>query len=228
MIGAPGVRQKANTWWNLYSLGTSLLVALFVYFDRARFRWGDAPNLMRSATWVPDLYIFAVLFLGLGSMWFHASLTEWGGAFDGVSMFVFAAFLVFYTARRIWNNAWMFWTGYLATVVVFSLINIVAAAKYTSLVLILVLVLAYLVFEVWIWVRTDAPMQGTPGTIALWLLAVAAIFAATLFWIFSQTGKALCHPESAFQPHGILWHPLAGAMAVLLFFYWRLADDFRA
>lgn len=225
MIGAPGVRQKANTWWNLYALGTSLLVAIFVSLDRNTFGSGEAPNLMRSDSWVPDLYIFAVLFLGLGSMWFHASLTEWGGALDGFSMFVFAAFLVFYTVRRIWDSPWLFWIGYLATVAVFTFLNIVAPGEYTSLVLIVALVVAYLFFEVWVWVRDGAAMQGSTQGIALWLSAVASIGAATLFWIFSQTGRALCNPQSAFQPHGMLWHPLAGLMAVLLFFYWRLADD---
>ena len=60
-----------------------------------------------------------------------------------------------------------------------------------------------------------------PLTIALWLLAVVAIGLATLFWALSQTGKSLCNPGSGFQPHGLLWHPLAGVMAVLLYFYWR-------
>jgi hypothetical protein len=31
----------------------------------------------------------------------------------------------------------------------------------------------------------------------------------------------MCDPNAFFQPHGMLWHPLAGAMAVLLYFYWR-------
>ena len=35
--GAPGVRQPVNTWFNLYSLLTSFIVAAFVYFDRRRF-----------------------------------------------------------------------------------------------------------------------------------------------------------------------------------------------
>jgi hypothetical protein len=55
----------------------------------------------------------------------------------------------------------------------------------------------------------------------LWGGAAVAIILATIFWIFSQTGEDLCDPTSFFQPHGLLWHPLAGVMAVLLYFYWR-------
>ncbi len=219
--GAPGVRQPINTWFNLYSILSSLIVALFVYLDRRQFRSGGAPNLIRSGSAVPDLYIFAVLFLGLGSMWFHASLKAWGGLVDGSSMYVYAAFLTFYSIRRFWNSAWFFWIGYAATVVLFTILH----TLLPSVVNILILVAAYLAVEIYIWVRTGKVMQGKPLTRALWLLAVAAILLATFFWAASQTGNFMCDPNSSFQPHGLLWHPLAGVMAVLLYFYWREASD---
>jgi hypothetical protein len=217
---APGVRQPVNTWFNLYAIFSSLLVAIGVYNDR---KAGTAPNLIGSKTAVPDLYIFAVLFLGLGSMWFHASLTRWGAILDGVSMFVFVTFLVFYSIRRVITSAWLFWIGYLLTVVTFSVINATGAVH--PLITIITLVVAYLVVEVYIWVRTGKVMQGTTKTILLWVFAVVSILTATFFWIASQTGSFLCDPNSLFQPHGLFWHPLAGVTAVLLYFYWRSAKD---
>jgi hypothetical protein len=97
--------------------------------------------------------------------------------------------------------------------------------RYQSLILILVLVAAYLVFEIITWKRSGKIMQGRPLTVSLWVLAVVAILAATVFWTLSQTGGPLCDPNSSFQPHGLLWHPLAGVMAVLLYFYWREDQD---
>jgi hypothetical protein len=216
--GAPGVRQPVNTWFNLYSILTSLLVAVFVYLDRAN---GNATSPIRSDSWLPDVYIFAVLFLGLGSMWFHGSLKAWGGTMDILSMFVYAAFIVFYTIHRLWNAEWFFWVFYPITVLAFTIVGSLWQWEYNSLVLILILVAAYLTFEVIVWVRTGTVMQGKPLTVGLWIAAVACIIAATIFWTLSQTGGPLCDPNSAFQPHGLLWHPLAGAMAVLLYFYWR-------
>ena len=198
--GAPGVRQPVNTWFNLYSILTSLAVALVVYFDRKSSGSGRARNVIRSSTAVPDLYIFAVLFLGLGSMWFHGSLTVWGGIFDGVSMYVYAAFLIFYSVRRFWDSALFFWIGYLATVALFSFLHTVLP----SVVNIMILVAAYLGIEIYIWVRTRKVMQGKPVTIALWVAAVVAILAATFFWWASHTGNFLCSPTSAFQSHGLL------------------------
>lgn len=218
----PGVRQKVNTWSNLYAILTSFIVALFVFLDRRDKSSGSGNNLMQSTTWVPDLYIFAVLFLGLGSMWFHASLTAWGSVVDGASMYVYAAFLVFYSIRRLWNSAAFFWIGYISTVVVFTALHKVVP---DSVITIMVLVIAYLVVEVIIWIKSGKVMQGRVGTILLWVFAAVSILMATFFWVFSQTGRFMCNSDSAFQPHGMLWHPLAGVMALLLYFYWRAAND---
>lgn len=220
--GSPGVRQPVNTWFNLYALITAWIVATFIYVDRKKNAdTTTAPNLMKSTSWMPDLYVFCVLFLGLGSMWFHASLKEWGGKLDGMSMFIYAAFLIFYSVRRLWNNAIFFWCAYIGTVV----LNTALHGIVPSVILINVLVGGYLIVEIMIWCRTGKPFGGTILTGVLWWLAVIAIILATVFWKLSETGGSMCDPMSAFQPHGLLWHPLAGVMAVLLYFYWREADE---
>jgi hypothetical protein len=215
---APGVRQKINSWFNLYSLITSFIVALYVYLDRVDKNFGP---VIRSNSAIADLYIFAVLFLGLGSMWFHASLTESLAWLDGFSMYIYAAFLVFYTIRRLWHADWFFWVFYPITVIAFTLIGQLWKYQYASLILIIILVATYLAFEITVWVKTKSVLLGTKRARWLWGLAVASIGLATLFWTLSQTGGPLCDSGSWFQPHGLLWHPLAGVMAVLLYFYWR-------
>jgi hypothetical protein len=217
---ASGVRQPVNTWFNLYSLLTAGLVALVVHLDR-KDGAGDE-NVMRSNNFIADFYVFAVLFLGLGSMWFHASIVGWAGNVDGLSMYIYAAFLVFYTLRRLVASDLVFWIGYPITVVVFLIAHILWQWEFKSLILILTLVVAYLVLEIVVGTREGRSLwQGRWLTILLWWLAVGCIGFATLFWALSQTGGPMCHPTAFFQPLGILWHPLAGAMAVLLYFYWR-------
>jgi hypothetical protein len=224
IAGTSGVRQPVNTWFNLYSILTSGIVALFVYCDR---KAGGSRNPIRSNSLIPDLFIFAVLFLGLGSMWFHASIKAWGGVTDQLSMFVYAVFLIFYSIRRLWNNEVFFWICYPITVFLFTVIAAFWTWEFASLILILILVAIYLVFEFIIFGRTGKWWQGKPLTIVLWWAAVVAIGMATLFWALSRTPLSkLCDPHSAFQPHGLLWHPLAGVMAVLLYFYWREDTDF--
>lgn len=231
-LGPSGVRQKVNTWFNLYSIGTALLVAFGVFFSRQN---GGSSKLIESNTWMPDTYVFAVLFLGLGSMWFHGSMKEWAGMFDTLSMYTFTGFLVFFTIRRLWDNAIFFWIAYLATILAFTIVGeIISAANHGANVseyLILILVGAYFVFESILWANDGSDAWYTNWWNHIWFggnsvswkwwCGVAAILLAMFFWTYSQTGKFMCSPTSFFQPHGLLWHPLAGVSAVFLYYYWK-------
>jgi len=230
-LGRPGVRQHVNTWFNLYSIGTSLIIAFGVYFSRNE----GSSKLIESTTWMPDVYIFAALFLGLGSMWFHASMKEWAGMTDTASMYTFMGFLVFFTIRRLWDNAWLFWIGYIVTILTFTLVGEKLSQDNpgapVSEILILILVFAYFVFESILWCNDGAGAWyanwwshfwfGGSQVSWRWWVAVVSILTAMLFWNLSQTGKPLCSPNSFWQPHGLVWHPLAGLCALFVYFYWK-------
>lgn len=216
--GATGVRQPVNTWSNLYAIGTSLFVAWQMARDR---RAPIAPNAISSADPIADLYVFVVLFLGLGSMWMHGSIARDVSWIDGLSMYTFTVFLIFYTLDRglIRTNVSaaarrrIFWIGYPLTSAVFGAI---AAAGVDSVILIGITVILYLLLEF-----------GFAGFIAdrraqrYWTIGISAIIVATIFWILSHTGGPLCDPNSWFQPHGLLWHILAGVTALMMYLYWR-------
>jgi hypothetical protein len=100
-----------------------------------------------------------------------------------------------------------------------------------SEILILILVGVYLLFESILWWNdgNDAWYVnwwnhfwfGGDKVSWRWWVGVFSIITAMLFWTFSQTGKVLCSPGSFFQPHGLLWHPLAGVCALFIYFYWK-------
>lgn len=177
-----------------------------------------------SDTWLADLYVFVVLFLGLGSMWFHASLTTWGGILDALSIYAFVAFLVVFSLRRLYISSTLFWLGYWFLVAALTIVHAFAQPRYeeTSMLLVIASLLAYSLLELQIW-RTGLTRSGSSSSRFWWCAFVSGLVAA-VFWGLSQTGKLLCNPASHFQPHGIIWHPLAGVGAVLLFFYWRAAE----
>lgn len=216
-----GVRQPANTWSNLYALITSFIVAFGISRDRKALSPGcPAPNIIKSDSWIADMYVFAVMFLGLGSMWFHASITQWGGRFDGASMYFFAGFMVWYTVHRLYPNALLFWLGYLATIIVFTAMHNWAPSEL----LIGILVGFYLLFEILILAKKKAHFDGWGWALLWWILALFSFGAALLFWVGGQAGNFLCDSveatRSAFQSHA-LWHVFAGIMAVFLYYYWR-------
>ncbi|TID20249.1 hypothetical protein E2P81_ATG07550 [Venturia nashicola] len=229
-IGTPGVRQSVNTWSNLYALFTSLLVATVVCLDRQETRnspqsAGSKSLIRGSDTWVADLYVFVVLYLGLGSMWFHASLTTWGGILDALSIYALMAFLVVFSLQRSFNQTpALFWIAYWLLVAALTIVHALAQPRYeeTTMFLVIASLIAYSLLELHMW-RKGKTRSGSSSS-RFWWCACASGLVAAVFWGLSQTGQLLCVPSSHVQPHGIIWHPLAGVSAVLLFFYWRAAE----
>ncbi len=217
---ASGVRQPVNTWFNLYSILTAALVALVIYLDRRdgrAARTSCVPTISspistssRCCSWV---------WAACGS----APRSSIGrGISTGLSMDVYAAFLVFYTLRRRGpGRLGVLVLHPITAVVVFVILPPSGSGSSESLILIIALVAAYLALEIVACVREGKPWQGRWNTILLWWLAVGCIIAATVFWALSQSRRADVRSQRLLQPHGILWHPLAGAMAVLLYFCWR-------
>jgi len=79
----------------------------------------------------------------------------------------------------------------------------------------LILVAAYLVFEVWMWKRKDWQWaQGKNNHAGALGIRLVAILRQLLFWKLSQDRGTNVRSQGGFQPHGLLWHPLAGVMAV--------------
>lgn len=217
-----GVRQPANTWSNMYALITAFVVAFGLSRDRKLApSVPRAQNLIRSQSFIADWYVFAVMFLGLGSMWFHASITQWGGRFDGASMYFFAGYMVWYSVHRLCPSALLFWIGYLLTVLTFTAMHNWAPSEL----LIAILVTAYLILEVVIvFIKKAAYFNGWGWALLWWVCALASFGVAFVFWIGGQDGNFLCdssaNQQSAFQAHG-LWHVFAGVMAIFLYYYWR-------
>lgn len=220
-----GVQQPVNTYSNLYAIVTAGYVACRMWRDR---RAGGNTSVIMSKWWMGDIWVFCVLFLGLGSMWFHGSISSWVSWFDGFSMYVFTGFLVFYTLDRGFarhgvnpdTRTRTFWIGYLLTVILFTMIG---ALGVNSEILIGTLIGAYVAIELFYARFVFCPATGWVWKpFFLWIGGIAAFGLAALFRALStKPSDPLCSPHSFFQPHGLLWHTLAGVMALCLYFYWR-------
>jgi len=225
-----GVQQPVNTYSNLYAIVTSGYVACRMWRDRKDTTKNPAnSNMLVSQSYLGEVWVFCVLFLGLGSMWFHGSMSAGFAWLDSCSMFVFAAFLVFYTLDRLLiqkgcspaSRNWTFWVGYPLTVVGFTALSF---TKLPSELLIGALVLVYIILEHWvkfIWTQKSA---------IWWFIGLTSFGTAAFFRAESTHGAHpltpdavdwLCWPHSWFQPHGLLWHTLSGVMALCMYIYWR-------
>jgi len=222
--GASGVRQPSNTWSNLYALGTALVVAIGISRDRIASRGKSADNLIKSDNLLADLYIFAVFFLGFGSMWFHASITQLGGMFDGMSMYVFVGYMTCYTLYRLIPKWWVFLPTYILIIALFTAIH----NHVDSVYLIMINVAMYIILELIIltWRIIDwckgkwSPPSDWYLPLIWWLSAVASFGLAYMFWVWGAREHDFCNPDSAWQWHG-MWHVFAGIMTVFIYSYWR-------
>ncbi|HEY3039692.1 MAG TPA: hypothetical protein VGJ66_13215 [Pyrinomonadaceae bacterium] len=108
-IQTGGVKQPWATWSDLSFVAAGLwLMWFFQYFGSPGSTLGTRDNPMVTIGLLSITYGLIVIFMGPPSQWFHASMKEWGGWFDSMSVvawLMFNAVYVIYTlAAAMWGN----------------------------------------------------------------------------------------------------------------------------
>jgi hypothetical protein len=110
-----GVRQPWATWSDLSFVAAGLWILwLFKFFDRVSdsTRAGTwlvpitADNPMVQIGSLSVIYGLIVIFMGPPSMWFHASMREWAGWFDSMSVVIWLFFNAVYVWYSICGAMW--------------------------------------------------------------------------------------------------------------------------
>lgn len=196
----PGwLRQPANTLSNLVPIGLAFVAAI----GAAR-----RPAASSAGAAFARAFPVALALQGVGSMFYHASLVEWGGSLDSISMFlVMGLFLSVNVARLRGTGGATLLKTWLATATAGILIARLEG-RAIPLVMFAMLV-TNLGFEVAMSRRRPASER--------WLRAgLGAFVAANVVWAFSVApGTALCAPTSWLQGHAV-WHAGAGVAVFLL------------
>lgn len=207
------VRQPANTLSGLLFLPVGILVLGYSAGVRVRDRRGEPANLMSSRAMYPVLFGCAVLLTGIGTAFYHASLTFWGQTADLLGMYLLATFLVLYNTSRTYPlrpaHATAFYVGSNG-LLAYLLVALPEARRYAFA----ILIVAALALE-------SAARRRSPVRTNTKLLqaAVAVLALGFVVWILDLT-RTLCRPDSWFQGHAA-WH-LAGAAATgLVFLFYR-------
>jgi len=196
----PGlVAQPANTWSNVAFVVVGLLIIAHGGTNTARRP--VSPITRRGSAAV---YGAAAVVTGLGSMFYHASLTFVGQFCDVLGMYLFAAFILLYAVGRVRPlGGRTFVIAYVAlnAALAWLLITVPGLRRW----LFAALLLAALACE-------SRAQRAAAHIDARWLwAAVATLAVAFVIWILDLT-KVLCVPESWVQGHAA-WHIL-GAVAV--------------
>ena len=205
------VKQPANTWSALAFLAAGLLIA--AHSSREGAKLGVRPGSGR-VVFMPAFYSVLVVLVGVGTAFFHASMTWWGGSLDYLSMYHLLAYIFAFGVIRSARLA----RG--AFLPLFLLALVPAAAVNLSDLMDTPPIFALLVAAAIAAESSAALRRRDLKRDGRWLAATFALFAAgALVWARSNNHGAWCRPGSLLQGHA-LWHLLCAAATVTLYLYY--------
>lgn len=212
-IRSGSVRQPANTWSSLGFVFVGLVVFAQAHRDLARPTKSRNGNPMVRHLAYGGTFALSLILIGLGSAFFHASLTFWGQFADVMGMYMLAGFIFIYNLSRSREiSPWVMVSVYVLLLVVLGLIllNLPGLRRYIfGVMLLLALIPEYIVLT------RKKPVIETRFLKAALLLICVGFF----IWILDIL-KLLCSPDSWLQGHAI-WHIFGAIAAGLLYVYYR-------
>lgn len=162
------------------------------------------------------MFGISAVMIGVGSAFYHASMTFIGQFFDIFGMYLLTGLMWVYALQRIGN-----WTTRRAALAYF-LLNVALTILQLSLpetrrVVFALLLLLALISEGWLWSRTRPPRNYR------WFWGGLLTFgAAYTVWLLDDSG-VWCDPTSWLQGHAI-WH-IFGASAVYGLWRWYISEE---
>ncbi len=213
------VRQPANTWSSYAFVLVGLLIISQARRDVDRESGARASNPVTQQLVYGLIYGGSLVIIGLGSAFYHASLSLAGQFFDVTGMYLLASFILLYNvARRYPLGQAVIAVAYVAlnAALIYLLLEFPALRRY----LFAALIAAALGLEYLARKRSNLVIEGRYIRAALLLLVTAFII-----WVLDIT-KLLCSPESWLQGHAV-WHVMGALAAGLLYLYYRSEDGGR-
>lgn len=213
-VRAGPIRQPANTASGLVFLPVA--AGLLALSSRRRARSaGAAQSLIIRRPVYAWLFVAATAIVGLGTAFYHASLSFVGQTVDVLGMYLVATFAVLYASARLWRvsdsvaaSSYIFCNA----VLLCGLIAWPEARRYAFAALVVVALILEHGGRTRRLACSDGRYLGA---------AVAALIAGFGIWVLDITGTA-CIPGSLLQGHA-LWH-FAGAVSLGLLFAYYVSE----
>ena len=205
------VRQPANSWSNLVFVLVGLLAIRGPKPDASR-----ASTPMRDDLMVRGLYGFTALVVGIGSWWYHASLTFAGQWLDVLGMYLLPTWLILYNMLRV---HYLPRRAFLPTWFVLNAVlggGLLVLPLWRRPVFGLLLGLTLLS-------ELAVRRAGTRNLETRWILSslVAMGVAFGIWWL--DLNRIVCDPHSLIQGHAA-WHMLC---AMAAWWIWRYYSSAR-
>lgn len=194
------IRQAANAYSSLGFVFSGMFII-------ASARKGNRLSVGYSI-----LMGIASIIVGVGSAFYHASLTFIGQFFDVFGMFLLAAFMLVYAFERIWKLRINTTLGLFLTLNIFLSWLQIAIPDTRRYAFAIVLIIA-LGFEYYFRVK-DKPQIN----VRLLQIGIGLLTGAYIIWILDNT-RTVCFERSLMQGHA-LWHILGAISVWFLYRYY--------
>jgi Ceramidase len=196
--------QPANSW-SSYSYAFAGFLMILLSQGRG---WTSGFHRHAAA-----LFGFTAIFVGLGSVLLHATLTLWGQFFDVMGMYLTSGFMLVSAIAR-WRNLPSRGAVVLYLAVVGGLLVVLYLVPEVRRSLFAVVLIAAIALEL-IYARP----RRAGIMLSYYVAGIATKALAFAIWNLDQHGL-VCQPESLFQGHAI-WHLLGATSLWLTFLYYR-------
>jgi hypothetical protein len=220
LVGVKKIKQPINTWSDLGFVAGGLII--FYLIGQDRLSGTPAPNPMRETSLFSITYGLLAIYLGPGSMFYHASIKKWGGWADNMSMVLWTTFLVVYVFAR-----GIPLPDSLAVIIFLVIVSISGAIIWfvegSGKYIFGGLVAVWGVLEIILLIvqATGGALMGLHRTEWGYLVGAGLSFlVAVIVWTYSKDGKPWCRPYSVAQGHAV-WHILSALSAYFIFLYLR-------
>ena len=213
------VRQPLSTWSDLGFILFGMMT-LFLLGDSH----GPPNNPMiapsvNTVSGIAILYGLIVIFMGPGSMYYHASLRRWGGLLDNLSMYLWALFVLVYDIARVARfDDWVFYLIFVLAVIGIFMLRLFLPGSGT--VIFGVLVGGYIIFGLFV---LYGQLNGVVREQGWFWAGIVSFALAMLFWILSNDRPikiSWLTGESVIQGHAV-FHLLSALTTFFVFFYLR-------
>jgi len=208
----PGmVKQPSNTWSNLAFVLVGLLIMIHAGGAQA-----EGQNPMTTIPFYSIGFGIVIITVGLGSIFFHGSMTSWGNLLDNLAMYWFISFALLYDLFRLFNAS-----DVGVFIVIFLFFNVFVgilrgldegSEKYVFPALLVSLIGIGFLFALGV-----IGVAGVQRSFFPWFAAeLGAFILALVIWWFSRTDQPLCRPEWRIQGHAV-WQVLSAVAGGFLY-----------
>jgi hypothetical protein len=224
-LGLGFIRQPIDTWSNL----AFVLIGLLILEDVLRPSSNRSSRLAHRRTY-GFVYVCAMILIGLGSWFYHASLTFVGQWFDVMGMYLLGTFMVLYSFARLrplGNRTFAISYVLFNFALAISLIVVPELRRYLFGALLVVTIF----LEVRVrrrrrnWVSpserefTHERSNPVSGSLRYFSAALLIYGLAQFIWTL-DLNHIVCDPTGLLQGHAV-WHILTATSAGLLYWYYR-------